>query len=69
MSILKYMKISGQLSPGLRDDSESGNMKKMDYGPDEVPYLSVTAIVVKDGKYLIARRSEKEKNFPGLWTV
>lgn len=28
-----------------------------------------TAIIVKDGKYLIARRSEDEDNFPGLWTV
>lgn len=32
-------------------------------------YVVATAIIVKDGKYLIARRSEKEKAFPGLWTV
>ncbi|MCK5043047.1 MAG: NUDIX domain-containing protein [Candidatus Aenigmarchaeota archaeon] len=32
-------------------------------------YIAVTAIVVKDGKYLIAKRSMDEKVFPGLWTV
>jgi len=32
-------------------------------------YVAVTAIVVKDGKYLIAKRSLDEKVFPGLWTV
>ncbi len=29
----------------------------------------ITAIVVKDGKYLITKRSMKEKRFPGFWTV
>ena len=29
----------------------------------------ITAIIVKDGKYLIARRSPSKKRFPGLWTV
>jgi len=28
-----------------------------------------TAIIVKDGKYLITRRSMQKKRFPGLWTV
>lgn len=32
-------------------------------------YVAVTGIVVKDGKYLIAKRSDKEKAFPGYWTV
>ena len=32
-------------------------------------YIVVTGVVIKDGKYLIAKRSEKEKAFPGLWTV
>lgn len=31
--------------------------------------IVVTAIVVKDGKFLIAKRSEKEEKFPGQWTV
>ena len=32
-------------------------------------YVVATCIVKKDGKYLIAKRSDKEKAFPGLWTV
>lgn len=36
---------------------------------NKLHYVAVTGIVVKDGKYLIAKRSEKEKNFPGFWTV
>ncbi|MDD5750371.1 MAG: NUDIX domain-containing protein [Candidatus Pacebacteria bacterium] len=29
----------------------------------------VTAIIVKDGKFLIAQRSRDKKVFPGMWTV
>ena len=29
----------------------------------------ITAIIVKDGKYLITRRSSNKKRFPGMWTV
>ncbi len=29
----------------------------------------ITAIVIKDGKYLITRRSPNKKRFPGMWTV
>lgn len=32
-------------------------------------FVVTTAIVVKDGKFLIAKRSESEKAFPGKWTV
>lgn len=32
-------------------------------------YVVVTGIIVKDGKYLITKRSEREKNFPSFWTV
>lgn len=28
-----------------------------------------TAIIVKEGKYLLTRRSPSKKRFPGLWTV
>jgi len=31
--------------------------------------VAITAIVVKDGKYLITRRSLNKKRFPGKWTV
>ena len=29
----------------------------------------ITAIAVKDGRYLITRRSPNKKRFPGMWTV
>jgi 8-oxo-dGTP pyrophosphatase MutT (NUDIX family) len=29
----------------------------------------ITAIVIKDGKYLITRRAKTKKRFPGKWTV
>ena len=29
----------------------------------------MTAIIVKDGKYLITRRSPNKKRFPSMWTV
>ena len=32
-------------------------------------YVVATAIIIKDKKYLITKRSEREKVFPGLWTV
>lgn len=32
-------------------------------------FVVVTGIVVRDGKMLIAKRSEREKAFPGKWTV
>lgn len=31
--------------------------------------VTPTAIIVKDGKYLITRRSLKKNAFPGMWTV
>jgi 8-oxo-dGTP diphosphatase len=36
---------------------------------DKAHYVVVTGIVVKDGKFLIAKRSEDELAFPGRWTV
>jgi 8-oxo-dGTP pyrophosphatase MutT (NUDIX family) len=32
-------------------------------------HVVVTAIVVRDGKFLIAKRADWEKAFPGRWTV
>lgn len=29
----------------------------------------ITAIIIKEGKYLIIRRSDNKKRFPGRWTV
>ena len=31
--------------------------------------VAITAIVVKDGKYLITKRSPNKKRWPNLWTV
>ncbi len=31
--------------------------------------IAITAIILKDGKYLITRRSPNKKRFPGKWTV
>jgi len=31
--------------------------------------VAITAIIVKDGKYLITRRSKNKRRFPGMWTV
>lgn len=31
--------------------------------------VAITAIIVKNGKYLITRRSPNKKRFPGMWTV
>ncbi|MEK6956001.1 MAG: NUDIX domain-containing protein [Nanoarchaeota archaeon] len=31
--------------------------------------IAITAIIIKDGKYLITRRSPNKKRFPSMWTV
>ena len=31
--------------------------------------VAITAIVIKDSKFLITRRSNNKKRFPGMWTV
>jgi len=31
--------------------------------------VAITAIIIKDGKYLITKRSLTKKRFPGKWTV
>jgi 8-oxo-dGTP diphosphatase len=31
--------------------------------------VAITAIIVKDGKYLITKRSASKKRFPNMWTV
>lgn len=31
--------------------------------------VAITAIISKDGKFLITRRSKNKKRFPGMWTV
>jgi 8-oxo-dGTP diphosphatase len=36
---------------------------------EKTHYVVVTGIVVRDGKYLITKRSDNEKRWPGKWTV
>lgn len=31
--------------------------------------VAITAIIIKEGKYLITRRSKSKRRFPGMWTV
>jgi 8-oxo-dGTP pyrophosphatase MutT (NUDIX family) len=41
----------------------------MEYDSEKTHYIVVTGILVKDGKYLITKRADWEKAFPGKWTV
>jgi len=41
----------------------------MNYNKNNVHYVVVTGILVKDGKFLITKRAEWEKAYPGRWTV
>ena len=43
--------------------------KTQDKAQDKTHYVSVTGIIRRDGRYLICKRSEKEKAFPGKWCV
>lgn len=36
---------------------------------DNLHEVAITAIIVKDGKYLVTRRSANKKRWPGMWTV
>jgi 8-oxo-dGTP diphosphatase len=41
----------------------------VEHDRNKAHYVVVTGILVKDGKYLIAKRAEWEKAFPSMWTV
>lgn len=41
----------------------------MNYDKNQAHYVVATCILVKDGKFLIAKRANWEKAFPGKWTV
>lgn len=36
---------------------------------DNKHHIAITGIIVKDGKYLITKRSNGKRLFPGMWTV
>ena len=44
-------------------------MPSIVFDEDKAHYIVVTGIIVKDGKFLIAKRSPNEKAFPSQWTV
>ena len=44
-------------------------MSNLKYDSNNVHYVAVTGMILKDGDYLIVKRSTNEKAFPGLWTV
>ncbi len=39
------------------------------YDKNQAHYVVVTGILIKNGKFLITKRAEWEKAFPGRWTV
>ena len=41
----------------------------MNFDEQKTHYIVVTGIIIKDGKYLIAKRAPFEKAFPNQWTV
>lgn len=43
--------------------------KKIDYDSQKTHYIVATAIIIKDGKYLITQRAKHEKVWPNMWTV
>ena len=42
---------------------------ELKFGDPHAHFVSATAIINKDGKYLITKRSPNEKAFPNMWTV
>jgi len=83
--LLGLREISGglQLSKAMRKFDSMKNQKSLEieyspssitnnimmYDPKKAHYLVVTGIIVKNGKFLIAKRSPTEKAFPNQWTV
>ena len=41
----------------------------MSYDKNQAHYITATAILVKEGKFLITKRADWEKAFPGKWTI
>jgi 8-oxo-dGTP pyrophosphatase MutT (NUDIX family) len=44
-------------------------MPNINLDEEKAHYVAATCIVVKDGKFLIAKRSDKERHWPNRWTV
>jgi len=41
----------------------------MEYNKNQAHYVVVTGVVIHNNKYLIAKRADWEKAFPGKWTL
>jgi 8-oxo-dGTP pyrophosphatase MutT (NUDIX family) len=41
----------------------------LNYDDNKAHYVTSTCVVIKDGKYLLTKRSPAEKAFPNKWTV
>ncbi len=54
---------------GLRDDKILETLSKMETKNKELHRVVSTAIIRKDGRYLIVKRTLDKKVFPGKWTV
>lgn len=73
-TVNKYQKCHGS-PPAVAGHGHA----KAGIGNDRIHYMekqnqhlhevAITAIIVKEGKYLITRRSQEKKRFPGMWTV
>ena len=57
---------SPELIEGRRRAVVNENMENQNQYLHEV---AITAIIIKNGKYLITRRSPNKKRFPGMWTL
>ena|SRR3989338_1149629 len=73
VQLLTKMVKSAETTPALavrgkniRSVMENKNMENQNQYLHEVV---ITAIVVKDGKYLVTKRSPNKKRWPNLWTV
>lgn len=62
MLLVRLMKLRERLNSGL---GNKASMAENHY----LHELAITAIILKEDRYLIIRRSLKKKRFPGLWTV
>lgn len=52
-----------------RNSERNRERIKREIMEEKMHYITATVIVVKDGKYLIAKRAPFEKAFPNKWTV
>src|SRR3989338_8085339 len=67
--ILSVQPFSFKKRKGLRSQKKTLQTGEKFMDPNKAHYVAVTAIIVKDGKFLIVKRAPGEKTFPNKWTV